>query len=50
VAHELTAYADGRHGAAGLAELVIREVLDRPVPRGRQVRSGEFEARSRAVH
>lgn len=38
VAHELAAYAayaDGDHGPspAGLAELVVREVLDRPVPR-----------------
>ena len=51
VAHELTAYADGEHGAApaGLAELVIREVLGHPAPRGRQVRSGEIEAGGSAL-
>ena len=52
VAHELAAYADGGHGPspAGLAELVVREVLDRPVPRRpRHVRSGEITARRDAA-
>lgn len=52
VAHELTAYADGDHepSPTGLAELVVREILDRPAPRGRRhVRSGEFSTRAGAV-
>jgi hypothetical protein len=53
VAHELTTYAERGHGlpSGGLAELVVREVLDRPAPRGRrstQVRSGEIESRGAA--
>jgi hypothetical protein len=53
VAHELTTYAERGHGlpSGGLAELVVREVLDRPAPRGRRsthLRSGEFGARGGA--
>jgi hypothetical protein len=46
VAHELTAYAERDHGRppGGLAELVVREVLDRPAPRGRRpARAGRGE-------
>ena len=54
VAHELTAYAERDHGRypGGLAESVVREVLDRPAPRGRRpgrVRSGEIGTRGSAL-
>ena len=54
VAHELTAYAERDHGLypGGLAESVVREVLDRPAPRGRRpgrVRSGEIGTRGGAL-
>jgi hypothetical protein len=52
VAHELTAYAEGDHGSSptGLAELVVREVLDGPAPRDRRrVRSGEIRPGDSAV-
>jgi hypothetical protein len=53
VAHELTTYAERGHGlpTGGLAELVVREVLDRPVPRSArptQVRSGEIRSQRSA--
>ena len=53
VAHELTAYAERHPGLhpGGLAESVVREVLDRPAPRGRRptrVRSGEISSRGGA--
>ena len=53
VAHELTTYAERDHGLypGGLAESVVREVLDRPAPRRRpgRVRSGEIGTRGSAL-
>jgi hypothetical protein len=51
VAHELTTYAERGLPSGGLAELVVREVLDRPAPRGgrsTRVRSGEIGTRGGA--
>ena len=52
VAHELTVWAERDHGlqAGGLAESVVREVLDHTPPRGRLVRPGEIRGRASTRH
>jgi hypothetical protein len=52
VAHELTACAEGDAGLqpGGLAELVVREVLDHSPARGRLVRPGEIRGRTSRRH
>jgi len=52
VAHELTACAARDDGlrAGGLAESVVREVLDHTPPRGRLVRPGEIRGRASTRH
>ena len=52
VAHELTACAERDDGlqAGGLAESVVREVLDHTPPRGRLVRPGEIRGRASTRH
>ena len=52
VAHELTVCAERDQGLqpGGLAELVVREVLDHAPPRGRLVRPGEIRRRASTRH